>query len=53
MELTKTPRELILTAVTTGRNDPWDGNNDALQRQIRIEDMLYLIVASPDFQVKK
>ena len=51
--INQNPRELILTAVTIGRNDPWDGNNDALQRQIRIEDMLYLIVASPDFQVKK
>jgi len=51
--INQNPRELILSAVTYGGNDPWDGNFDISHRQSRIEDMLYLIVSSPDFQVKK
>jgi len=47
------PRELIVHSVSFGGDNPWDGNNDAFHRQRRIEDMLYLLVASPDFQVKK
>ena len=51
--INQNPRELILTSVTFGRNFPWDGNNDESDRRDRLEDMLYLITSSPDFQIKK
>ncbi|MGJ8725682.1 MAG: DUF1800 family protein [Roseibacillus sp.] len=47
------PRELILSAVTYGGDNPYDGNNDYNNRLNRIQDVLYLIVASPEFQVRK
>ena len=51
--INQNPRELILAAVTYGGNNPWDGNNDVNNRLNRIEDILYLITASPDYAVKK
>ena len=51
--INQNPRELIVHSVTFGGDNPWDGNNDIIHRQRRIEDMLYLIASSPDFQVKK
>jgi len=47
------PRELILTSITYGGNDPFDGNNDLSHRQSRFEDALYLILSSPEYQVRK
>ncbi|MEM9080086.1 MAG: DUF1800 family protein [Verrucomicrobiota bacterium] len=51
--INQNPRELILSALTYGGNNPWDGNNDLNNRQDRVEDALYLLIASPEFQVRK
>ncbi len=51
--INQNPRELILSAITYGGDDPYDGNSDYNNRLDRIEDVLYLLVASPDFQVRK
>jgi len=51
--IAQNPREIILDAIThPGDNDPFDGDSDAEDRFFRIRDALYLIISSPDFQIR-
>lgn len=52
-DLLKNPRELIIDSLTYGSNSPYDGNNDDGDRINRVKDALYLLVASPEFQIRK
>lgn len=47
------PRELILTAMSFDLQDPWDGDDDGKERLRCVQTALYLLVSSPEFQVRK
>ena len=51
-DLLKNPRELIIDALTA-HNNPFSGNNDDSDRRNKFQDALYLIIYSPEFQIKK
>lgn len=52
-DLLKNPRELIIDAITLGYSDAYDGSSDDTNRRDKLEDALYLLTFSPEFQVKK
>lgn len=52
-DLLKNPRELIIDAITYGYSDPYDGNDDNQNRIDKLEDALYLLTLSPEYQIKK
>jgi|GEM_PF-533650 len=49
----KNPRELIIDAITLGYGDPYDGSSDDANRRDKLEDALYLLTFTPEYQVKK
>ncbi len=52
-DLLKNPRELIIDAITYGYSDPYDGDNDDQNRIDKLEDAIYLLTFSPEYQIKK
>lgn len=52
-DLFKNPRELIIDAIASSGGDPFSGNNDLSDRAQKLRDALYLLTASPEFQIKK
>ena len=52
-DLLKNPRELIIDAITAGYSDPYNGDSDNQNRIDKLEDALYLLTLSPEYQIKK
>ena len=48
----KNPRELIIDAIS-GYGNPYNGNSDDNDRQLKLIDALYLLSFSPEFQINK
>jgi uncharacterized protein (DUF1800 family) len=51
-DLLKNPRELIIDAITAHGN-PFGGTNDDADRLNKLSDAIYLLTATPEFQIKK
>lgn len=47
------PREIIIDHITASYNDPYDGDDDAGDRLYKIKDVIYLLTASPEYQIRK
>lgn len=52
-DLNKNPRELIIDSVHGVYGDPYDGSNDEANRIDKLENILYLLTFTPEYQVKK
>lgn len=52
-DVNKNPREWIIDTITDSYGDPYDGTNDSDERFDKLSDALYLLSASPEFQVRK
>lgn len=52
-DIAKNPREWIIDTITKSYGNPYDGSSDADNRFDKISDALYLLTASPEFQVRK
>lgn len=49
----KNPRELIIDSIHNVYGDPFDNNNDEANRRDKLENILFLLTFSPEYQVKK
>ncbi|MGJ8639752.1 MAG: DUF1800 family protein [Opitutaceae bacterium] len=52
-DLLKNPRELIIDSVLGVYGDPYNGSSDDSNRRDKLENMLFLLTFSPEYQVKK
>ncbi|MGC6424306.1 MAG: DUF1800 family protein [Lentimonas sp.] len=52
-DLLKNPRELIIDSVHGTYGNPFDGIRDAQTRRNKLQDLLFLLSVSPEYQVKK
>ena len=52
-DLLKNPRELIIDSIAGVFGDPYDGSSDDQNRIDKLENILYLLTFSPEYQVKK
>ncbi|MEM8952852.1 MAG: DUF1800 family protein [Verrucomicrobiota bacterium] len=49
----RNPREVLVHTLSYGSDNMYDGNNDNSDRGDRLNDALFLILASPEFQIRK
>lgn len=52
-DLLKNPRELIIDALTDSYNDAHDGSNDSSDRLSKLQDALYLLSLTSEYQIRK
>ncbi|MDP4643540.1 MAG: DUF1800 family protein [Opitutales bacterium] len=52
-DLLKNPRELIIDSITGAYGDPFNGSNDDADRRDKLENILFLITFTPEYQIKK
>lgn len=52
-DLLKNPRELIIDSITGAYGDPFNGSSDDANRRDKLENILFLLTFTPEYQIKK
>jgi hypothetical protein len=52
-DLLKNPREWIIDSIHGVYSDPFDGSSDNANRRDKLEDILFLLSFTPEYQIKK